>query len=193
MEPAWSSLSVHKPNFILWMRAHMGLPTRVRLHTQRLGNVQDLRCVLCSVTNEACYNLFYECNLAAEIWERICRGIGIQGGHEWNGVTSWYSTRNSSSMNFKQIARASAVPVVCSAWQGRNPILFQGKQKQLHDIVKEIQLTVGSAHTRTVGVRRIQSGSPFSESCSLVFCSYSCGTSGAKVVIWEQLCSAVCI
>ncbi|XP_071739226.1 uncharacterized protein [Rutidosis leptorrhynchoides] len=66
----WKGIISRKLNFFLWRLALHRLPTPINL-SRRCIDIQVIGCALCNHCVESVHHVFFECNVASELWIQV--------------------------------------------------------------------------------------------------------------------------
>ncbi|GFZ05500.1 hypothetical protein Acr_17g0010720 [Actinidia rufa] len=119
----WSSCIMPKNSFILWL----GLKDRLLTRDKIQEFSEDKSCPLCTNLDESVDHLFFQCNVAKQVW--LCV-------KQWLGISRSMSTlKAASKWIFKEAkgtwiqAKAKKIGLACVVyyiWEARNERIFKG-------------------------------------------------------------------
>lgn len=132
----WKHYITPKHSFTLWLGVLGKLLTKDNL--LYLDITRD--CILCSLHEETCLHLFFDCPFSARVWNSIKDWLGITramttlaSALKWMKKEARGTTWHSKA---KRIALASTVYYI---WMARNRMIFENLRPHVESIVRRIK------------------------------------------------------
>ena len=126
----WSSKTQPKAKLFGWKSLHNGVPVRVNL-AQR-GMMIDKVCPRCGEEDETIEHLLLHCETSRQIWYLSPLRLDVRLGRGGK-FRDWVEVHGG---NKKEDAWWSLFWMICwQIWLGRNRWVFEGKRKEVHEIV----------------------------------------------------------
>ncbi|XP_075499775.1 uncharacterized protein LOC142538314 [Primulina tabacum] len=125
-----------KHRFILWLLAHRKLMTR-----DRLRFINDRRCVLCELKDEAVDHLFFDCSVTNTIWKSVRHWLDMKKimGSPTAILRAFRRQYRGTSMLTRMRITALAATVY-HVWNMRNRVMFDQEKFCCQDIVMKIKI-----------------------------------------------------
>ncbi|XP_075474412.1 uncharacterized protein LOC142505350 [Primulina tabacum] len=118
------SCIIPKHRFVLWLLAHSKLMTR-----DRLGFLQDRKCVLCAEVDETITHIFFQCKVSKLIWDNV---------RNWLCMDKTMASPTSILRAFRGIYKGNSLlakmrvtalaATVYHVWNLRNRIMFDNER-----------------------------------------------------------------
>ena len=119
----WYSHSIPKHAFILWLAVKQKLCTQDKL--QKWYPNRQFECSLCKNEMDTHDHLFFKCDYAKMIWEKICKMAEIQDtGNSWEETVNKMSSYNNNRSVWVIIKKICLAATVYFIWHERNGRLF---------------------------------------------------------------------
>nr|GEX12125.1 RNA-directed DNA polymerase, eukaryota, reverse transcriptase zinc-binding domain protein [Tanacetum cinerariifolium] len=115
----WFSQYIPKHLFILWLAIQNRLVTQDRI--KKWGSYDLMMCPLCRKDMDSHKHLFFQCEYAANMWDRVKTKAGIKiAALEWNEIMDAISHMYYGNSIVSIIRRLSIAACVYLIWQERN-------------------------------------------------------------------------
>ncbi|XP_019240555.1 PREDICTED: uncharacterized protein LOC109220547 [Nicotiana attenuata] len=136
-----------KAKFIMWLMIQERLMTCDRLISWKV-NVEP-ECVMCKKEKETRDHLFWHCDYATQVWNRMCRWLGRQklGNGNWQRFLQWSINQAKGKSAYAMIFRMMYAEVVYHIWLERNRRIFEEKSRNEEQISKDITYIVSARVT----------------------------------------------
>ena len=113
---------------------HRRLPTKARLFNHGC-NLDDVNCVLCSVTKETDDHLLLHCPFSTAVWEWFSSRLGLQL-HFSNCGDFWLNKRKEvRNRDARWVWDALATAISWSIWNERNGRLFNKSFRSIDTVI----------------------------------------------------------
>ncbi|XP_070022875.1 uncharacterized protein [Nicotiana sylvestris] len=137
--------------FILRLAILDRLATKERL--ARWGLMEETVCSLCQRSNEIVQHLFFECDVAWEIWQKLLQWEGImRRKKQWHEEVQWAVEKATGKSVGAELYRITLAAVIYHVWQARNKSIFQKEKVNVVSIVKVI---VQEIHIRAQSCKKL--------------------------------------
>lgn len=150
------SYNVAPPNyvFILWLVMKGGLSTSDQL--QKYGIQVNLNCCLCERGIENVDHLFFGCQFAAEIWNKLANWCGVKRKAKvWRLEQGYLLTQCKAQTGSQKLYRLLVTVVVNLVWRERNRRIFQEVKQEVEHVVKEGQMVIAVSCSKDMKLDRI--------------------------------------
>nr|XP_009781619.1 PREDICTED: uncharacterized protein LOC104230493 [Nicotiana sylvestris] len=129
---------VHQDGFLcLTWQLIGGLSTRERLASW--GVTDTLVCPLCNVANETIDHLFFSCVYSSGIWNILLQWQGLtRKTMSWQHEMAWMEVNERGRSARAEVSRMAIAGCVYHIWQERNMRIFQNKQRQEEQVIRQI-------------------------------------------------------
>ncbi|XP_060185765.1 uncharacterized protein LOC132615218 [Lycium barbarum] len=139
-----------KAQFTLWLQLHGRLLTADRLLSW--GMSIDKKCSLCQLQDETRNHLFMECSYVKQVWDGLlkwmCRAAPVQTN--WDQHISWIIRQSKGKSRKAHVFKLVYTEFVHAIWIERNGRIFEKKQKEYKQLIKEVTyISCVRATTRT--------------------------------------------
>ncbi|XP_071727056.1 uncharacterized protein [Rutidosis leptorrhynchoides] len=138
---SWFKFVPHKVNVFIWRLRLECLPVRWNLSAKGL-DIVSIVCPSCNNGVETCKHVFFDCNLAREVWlkVRIWLNCGLPFFDSWDSFLSWLEGVRLQVTSKNKII---AVVVTCLwvMWRFRNGLVFNDSfcsRSNLFDVTPSI-------------------------------------------------------
>ncbi|XP_071740986.1 uncharacterized protein [Rutidosis leptorrhynchoides] len=137
----WCNLVPPKVNFFLWRARLNKLPDKCNLLDKGIA-IQNLFCSSCNVNIEDIQHVFFECNIASQVWAYIATWIevNIPSWHAFDEMWNWIKTSR-QNIKINIIIEVICYATLWTLWRFRNDNIFDpSKLKKCH-LIDSIVLT----------------------------------------------------
>ncbi|XP_015168672.1 uncharacterized protein [Solanum tuberosum] len=126
-----------KWTFIMYLVILRRLYTKDRLDKWEIHN--DSICSLCKAELETHQHLFFACNMANVIWQRLLHWLSINRcSAGWNEELEWTTLHANRKTIQDEVYRMTLAVAVYYIWQERNYRIFQQRERTIEEITKQI-------------------------------------------------------
>lgn len=133
--------------FITWLMLHGKLVTCDYL--QKIGIHVDKRCCLCDKEDETLDHLFFECDVAHDIWRGIREWVGIQRQlSKWQEEKEFLLTQCTTNSGKHRFYRYSVTMLVYHIWRERNQRRMQHKRSSVDCIMQQYKVLIAWCSVR---------------------------------------------
>ncbi|XP_070011944.1 uncharacterized protein [Nicotiana sylvestris] len=96
------------------------------------ANVEP-ECLMCKKEKEARDHLFWHCDYATQVWNRMCRWLGRQklGNGNWKQFLQWTISQAKGKSAYAMIFRMMYAEAVYHIWLERNRKAFEKKAETM--------------------------------------------------------------
>lgn len=145
----WFTQCVPRHSFILWMAVKGRLKTQDRI--SRWLNIQDMSCPFCNGCKDSHSHLFFSCNFARRLWERLKIMAKLDNvSNSWAQIISCIVNRPAKNTIWSVIQRLVLGASVYFIWQERNMRLFDGHSRTMDELFK---IVVENVRFRIMGLK----------------------------------------
>ena len=145
----WFSQCIPRHSFILWMAVKGRLKTQDRI--SRWLNIQDMSCPFCNRCKDSHSHLFFSCNFARRLWERLKVMANLENAsNTWAQIISSVVNRPANNSIWSVIQRLVLGASVYYVWQERNLRLFGGHSRSVEELLK---IVIENIRFRLMGLK----------------------------------------
>ncbi|GFY91496.1 hypothetical protein Acr_07g0016920 [Actinidia rufa] len=119
----WSSCLMPKHSFILWL----GLKDRLLTRDKIQEFSEDKSCPLCTNLDESVDHLFFQCNVAKQVWLCVKQWLGISRSMSTLKAAAKWIFKEARGTGIQ--AKAKKIGLACAVyyiWEARNERIFEG-------------------------------------------------------------------
>ncbi|PWA78863.1 RNA-directed DNA polymerase, eukaryota, Reverse transcriptase zinc-binding domain protein [Artemisia annua] len=140
---------VPRHSFILWMDVNGILKTQDRI--SRWLNIQDMSCPFCKRCKDSHSHLFFICNFARRLWERLKIMAKLDDvSNSWAQIISSIVNRPAQNSIWSVIQRLVLGASVYFVWQERNLRLFGVHSRTVEELIK---IVIDNVRLRLMGLK----------------------------------------
>lgn len=133
----WFSYATPKYAFMAWLSVLDRMSTMDRVVKWSRGS--DVQCVLCKNAPESRNHLFFECDISAQVWEYVAKGVLKQEYTTvWSEIIHIISDKKREKKNLYCI-RYAFQAVLYALWRERNQIKHEEKMLPISVLNKVIE------------------------------------------------------
>ncbi|GFS36470.1 chlorophyll A/B-binding protein 2 [Actinidia rufa] len=143
-KPCWTKVVGHrsimpKHSFILWLSLKERLLTRDKLS----DHIEDTACVLCGFPVESLSHLFFQYQIAKQVWTEIKAWLGFNRELSTIKVEVKWTFKEARGTEVQAIAkRIDLACTIYCIWKHRNAKNFEGKTSHPSSIIRDIKMQV---------------------------------------------------
>ncbi|XP_071714736.1 uncharacterized protein [Rutidosis leptorrhynchoides] len=136
---SWFKFILRKLNIFLWRFRLDSLPVRGNLSAKGT-EIHSIVCPVCNNEVESRDHLFFECDLARDLWHklRVWFNVAMPSFVSWDTFISWIEGVRLSTTNTYRII-ASVITLLWVIWRFRNDVVFDESfcnRSSLFDLIR---------------------------------------------------------
>lgn len=137
----WFSGRVPKHAFLTWLIVLNRCPTCDRLLSW--GIQTDSYCLLCNLSQESRYHIFFDCTYSWTLWEEISLRCNFDSPRDWESLLSYLQPFTSPKQARKLLLIAWQTTLYL-IWAERNNRLHSSASKSVDSLHREADLLIGN-------------------------------------------------
>lgn len=156
----WFTQNIPKHAFVLWLAVQKKLMTQDRV--RMWGSYDLMVCPLCCKEMDSHNHLFFKCQYAEQIWEKVVMKMGVQCEKmDWEDIIKEFAGQFNGNSVGSIIRRLCLAASVYMIWQERNQRIFRDEYRRWEEvyeiILENIRLRLMSLKAkRSVAVLKAQ-------------------------------------